>query len=236
MRRRLVVVGLILRGVRRATTSRWWGIGSSAARGVNCSNFTEIAPVGAVLTYSDTTVAASTSYSYRVRAVDAAANLGPYSNPAPITVGDGPAITTQPAPSQTIASGTTATLSVVASGTAPLTYQWYQGASGVTTAPVGTNSASFTTAALTVATSYWVRVSNLYGQADSATAAITIGIDPGDHDAACSEPDDCLGRDGHAECGGEWHGAADLSVVPGHERRHHDARRDQQRAASRRRR
>ena len=37
-----------------------------------------------------------------------------------------PSITTQPA-SQTIASGQTATLSVVATGTAPLTYQWYVG-------------------------------------------------------------------------------------------------------------
>ena len=36
-------------------------------------------------TYSDTTAAAGTSYSYRVRANDAAGNLGPYSNPATAT-------------------------------------------------------------------------------------------------------------------------------------------------------
>ncbi len=50
-----------------------------------------------------------------------------------------PAITTQPA-NQTISSGATATLTVTATGTAPLSYQWYQGNTGDTTTPVGTNS------------------------------------------------------------------------------------------------
>ena len=70
------------------------------------------------------------------------------SNTATITVGaTAPSITTQPA-SQTITSGQTATLTVTASGTAPLSYQWYQGTSGTTTTPVGANAASFTTPAL----------------------------------------------------------------------------------------
>ena len=67
-----------------------------------------------------------------------------------------PTITTQPK-SQTIKSGKTATMSVVATGTAPLTYQWYKGASGTTTSPIsGATSASYTTPALTATTSYWV--------------------------------------------------------------------------------
>src|SRR5205814_1052618 len=45
-----------------------------------CSNFAQIAaPAGTATSYSDTNVAASTSYSYRVRATDAAGNLGGYS-------------------------------------------------------------------------------------------------------------------------------------------------------------
>lgn len=84
-----------------------------------------------------------------------------------------PTITTQPA-SQTISAGQTATLTVVASGTAPLSYQWYEGSAGDTSAPVGTNSASFTTPAISASTSYWVRVTNSAGSADSATATITV--------------------------------------------------------------
>ena len=98
---------------------------------------------------------------------------------ATITIGAPPVITTQPA-SQTIASGQTATLSVVATGTAPLTYQWYVGTSGTTTTPIaGATASSYTTPALTSTTSYWVRVSNASGTADSATATITIGTPPG---------------------------------------------------------
>ena len=52
-------------------------------QGVGCSGFVEIATsAGSTASYSDTTVAAGISYSYRVRANDATPNLGPYSNTA----------------------------------------------------------------------------------------------------------------------------------------------------------
>ncbi len=82
-------------------------------------------------------------------------------------------IATHPA-SQTIASGSSATLTVVASGSAPFNYQWYHGASGNTSTPVGTDSYSYATAALTTTTSYWVSVTNGCGQADSQTATIMV--------------------------------------------------------------
>jgi chitodextrinase len=50
-------------------------------QGAGCSSFSEIATTSAT-SYSDTGLSASTSYSYRVRAVDAAINLGPYSTTA----------------------------------------------------------------------------------------------------------------------------------------------------------
>lgn len=86
-----------------------------------------------------------------------------------------PSITTQPA-SPTILSGNNATLSVGTTGTTPLTYQWYQGAVGTTTTPVGTNSASFTTPTLTTATTYWVRISNAAGSVNSIAATVTVTI------------------------------------------------------------
>jgi uncharacterized protein (TIGR03437 family) len=88
-----------------------------------------------------------------------------------------PAIATQPA-SATVPSGQPATLNVVASGAAPLSYQWYQGATGNTSAPVGVNSSSFTTPVLLAGASYWVRVTNPYGSADSNTAVLTLGAPP----------------------------------------------------------
>ncbi len=52
--------------------------------GAACSNFTQIA-TPTTTTYSDTGLTASTSYSYRVRATDAAGNLSTYSNSGPVS-------------------------------------------------------------------------------------------------------------------------------------------------------
>jgi hypothetical protein len=86
-----------------------------------------------------------------------------------------PVITTQPQ-SKRIEPGTSTTLTVAVSGTTPLTYEWYEGATGNTSKRVGTNF-SFTTPVLHTQTSYWVRVKNCngFGQVDSDTAVITIG-------------------------------------------------------------
>ena len=83
-----------------------------------------------------------------------------------------------PPQSQSVQSGQTATLSVTAGGTGPLSYQWYEGYSGDTSTAVGTNASSLTTPVLTATTSYWVRVSNACGQADSATASVSTGCIP----------------------------------------------------------
>jgi hypothetical protein len=81
-------------------------------------------------------------------------------------------ITGQPS-SSTIAVGGSVTLSVTASGTGPFTYQWYVGTSGNTANPI-----PVTTSSLTVqpgsTTSYWVRVTNSCGTANSNTATITV--------------------------------------------------------------
>ncbi len=94
------------------------------------------------------------------------------SNAATVTIRIPPAITTQPA-SVIIASGSTATLSTVASGTSP-TFQWYVGNPGNISTPVsGAASSTFTTSTLTSNTTYWVRASNAAGSADSLAATVT---------------------------------------------------------------
>ncbi len=85
-----------------------------------------------------------------------------------------PVIFSQPA-SQTILSGSTATLSVVATSAAPATLQWYQGLAGDTSAPIeGAIGSSFTTPVLTSTTSYWVQVTNIAGLVNSNTATVTV--------------------------------------------------------------
>lgn len=79
-----------------------------------------------------------------------------------------PSITTQPL-SQEVKNGTLK-LTVVATGTETLNYQWFEG----TDKPVGTNSATLELTNVTKATSYFVRVTNSCGTVDSAVAQITV--------------------------------------------------------------
>jgi hypothetical protein len=89
----------------------------------------------------------------------------------------GAAITTQPS-STTIVTGQTATLSVGASGTATISYQWYVGNSGDTSSPVGGGTGASVNVSPASNTSYWVRVSNSCGTADSNTATVTVTTNP----------------------------------------------------------
>lgn len=83
-----------------------------------------------------------------------------------------PAITSQPQ-STAVPAGTGVTLSVGATGTS-LTYQWYIGTSGVTTNPINGATGASVNVAPSVTTTYWVRVSNSCGTADSASATVTV--------------------------------------------------------------
>jgi len=84
----------------------------------------------------------------------------------------GPSITTQPA-SQTVTAGQTATFSVTASGTAPLSYQWHKNGTAIN----GANSASYTTPATSIsdnAAQFAVAVSNSAGTVTSNAAILTV--------------------------------------------------------------
>jgi hypothetical protein len=72
-----------------------------------------------------------------------------------------------------VTSGNSTILQVSATGT-ELSYQWYQGAKGDTSTPVGTNSSSLTTPPLSQTTSYWVRIANLAGTVDSSVITVAV--------------------------------------------------------------
>lgn len=102
------------------------------------------------------------------------ANLG-NSQTAILTVNSAtgaPTITAQPA-NQTVTAGQTATFTVVATGTAPLNYQWQKNGSAIS----GATSASYTTPA-TASTdngsAFKVVVSNSTGSVTSAAASLTV--------------------------------------------------------------
>jgi formylglycine-generating enzyme required for sulfatase activity len=120
-------------------------------------------------TYNTGALAEDTSYWVKVTNVAGSIN----SETVAVTINRPPTIASQPT-SQSIEPGSTATLTVSATGSAPFTYQWYRGNLGATTAPVGTNSPTFTTPALAVTTKYWVKISNAFGEANSNSVTVTV--------------------------------------------------------------
>jgi Immunoglobulin I-set domain len=90
--------------------------------------------------------------------------------PPPTTVA--PTISTQPT-AQSVMAGSTATFTVTAAGTAPLSYQWNKGG----TALAGGTLASYTTPVTAVVdsgSSYTVTVSNSAGSITSSAAVLTV--------------------------------------------------------------
>jgi hypothetical protein len=86
-----------------------------------------------------------------------------------------PRINTQPQ-DVSIVQGATATLTVAATGTAPLSYQWYTGTAGNTSSPIaGATNASVTVTPAQSAT-YWVQVKSPCATASAGAASRTVTV------------------------------------------------------------
>ena len=125
---------------------------------------------------SYTTAATSVADSGAVFTVVVSNSVGSVtSNSATLTVNPAsvaPAITAQPA-SQSVITGETASFSVTATGTAPLSYQWKKNGSDIS----GATSSSFTTAATVIGDSgavFTVVVSNGTGTVTSSSATLSV--------------------------------------------------------------
>jgi FG-GAP-like repeat/Ig-like domain CHU_C associated len=105
---------------------------------------------------------------------NAAAAVYPGTSPPSCTP---PAVTSGPT-SQTINAGGSATLSVTFTGTAPVSFQWYIGTSGNTASPIAGETKSSITVSPAATTSYWVRLTNNCGSANSPTATVTVNPPP----------------------------------------------------------
>jgi Ig-like domain CHU_C associated len=86
-----------------------------------------------------------------------------------------PAITSL-SQNQLVGKNLTTTLAVQATGTATLNYQWYEGASGDQSKPVGTNASTFTTPPVTATKEYWVKITNSCGEARSNAVKVEVVI------------------------------------------------------------
>jgi hypothetical protein len=87
-----------------------------------------------------------------------------------------PSITVQPI-GGSINSGNSAQLSVAATGTAPLSYQWFVGPSGDTSTPVNGGTTATIAVVPATTTSYWVRVTGACGPfANSNTVIIAVAL------------------------------------------------------------
>jgi hypothetical protein len=87
-----------------------------------------------------------------------------------------PSITAQPA-NRTVTAGQTASFSVTATGTAPLTYQWKKNGAVIS----GATSSSYTTPATAVSDNdaqFTVTVTNSVSSAASAAATLTVNVPP----------------------------------------------------------
>jgi alpha-tubulin suppressor-like RCC1 family protein len=123
-------------------------------------------------TYSISSTSASDAGSYTVVVTNSAGSAT--SNAATLTVTAAvvaPTITTQPSSSSVI-SGSAASFSVAASGTATLTYQWRKDGTAISGATSSTYSISST--ATSDAGSYTVVVTNSAGSATSNAATLTV--------------------------------------------------------------
>jgi hypothetical protein len=136
-----------------------WSKNGSAISGATSSSYTTPATVsgdsGALFTVTVTNTAGTVT-----------------SAPATLTVNIAPTITTPPA-SQTVTVGQTATFNVTATGTAPLTYQWYKGGALIS----GAVASSYTTPVTVIGdnnSQYTVTVTNAAGTATSSAATLTV--------------------------------------------------------------
>ncbi len=141
-----------------------WKKNSVAMSGANSSSYTTPA-----------TTSSDNGAQFTVVVSNAAGNVT--SGSAMLTVSAAavaPSITAQPA-SQTVTVGQTATFSVAATGTAPLTYQWKKNSVAMS----GATSSTYTTPATTASdngTKFSVVVSNAAGNATSTAATLTVNV------------------------------------------------------------
>lgn len=129
-------------------------------------------PGGTSSSYSIITVLGSSSGTYCVKVTNAGGSV--MSHDATLNVVVAPGITSQPQ-SLTVTQGQNVSISVVATGSTPLSYQWY-----LNNSKTGNNNPSLTLSNVNTnkAGNYWVVVANSAGSVTSTVATLTVYVPP----------------------------------------------------------
>ena len=138
----------------------WANVAAGDGSGGTTNSFTTVA-----------TTAAMNSYQYRV-IVSTGATCNVTSNAVTLTVNTPVSITTQPTANTTLCPGEAYTISVVAAGSATITYQWKKNGTNIT----GATSASYNIPSVVAgdAATYTVDVTNSCNTVTSGNAVLTI--------------------------------------------------------------
>ena len=147
--------------------------GFSLERSTDAVSFSHVASLAANSTnYSDTGLAASTVYFYRLRSTNSSghsefSNVAADSTTGPVVIGAQPQ-------SLTVVLGSAANFSVIAGGTAPLNYQWrFEGADlpGETGPSLALVNVQYPNGG-----AYSVRIANSFGAVTSSIATLTVAV------------------------------------------------------------
>lgn len=127
--------------------------------------------------YTIPSVALTDAGSYTVKISNSAGNVTSDAAVLTVTTPVPPSITTQPE-DKTVDFGTTFTITVVADGSAPLSYLWKKNGTPIGAMPTNSNFLEIVTAKETDSATYSVTVSNSFGSVDSNSATITVNPSP----------------------------------------------------------
>lgn len=146
----------------------WRHSNQDYATGGACNSATQECTSAAIMNSS-----VSANYGYALQPWDqhAAESVYPGGTCGPVCTP--PAITASPT-SRSITLGASTTLTVSATGTGPLTYEWYAGTAGNTANRIASGTTSSLTVTPGATTSYWVRVVNACGSSNSSAATVTV--------------------------------------------------------------
>jgi YD repeat-containing protein len=131
-------------------------------------------PISGVTSAVFSEVVGATTTTYRVRIGN---GCGASESDITVPVCSSLSISSQPGSITLQSPNPGTTLNVVATGCGTLSYQWYQIVNSANT-PVGSNSSSFATGALTSTSTYWVKVTDSQGSVNSNNAVVTVTCTP----------------------------------------------------------